>query len=208
MFTGIIEDLGKIVETGNNQLKISTYLDSIGIGDSVAVNGVCLTVTETDSKHGNTCFVVDVSEETHKKTNLSQLKLGTPVNLERSLPSNGRFGGHFVTGHVECTGKIVAIATQNKSKIFRFSYPAEYDKHIVSKGSVAVDGISLTIIEVKKHGFTVSVIPHTLKNTTLGFKKSGDTVNIETDIISKYVEKLVNPKKLGITREMLEKAGF
>ncbi|MBI5574212.1 MAG: riboflavin synthase [Elusimicrobia bacterium] len=207
MFTGIIEDLGTVKKINKMQITVETKLDDIKIGDSVCVNGVCLTVVDyllLVTRYSLLTF--DISEETFKKTNLGELKIGSVVNLERALKSDGRLGGHFVTGHIDGTGKILKIKKSGNSEIWQFSIPEILSKYIAEKGSVAIDGISLTIVEKKINSFSVAIIPHTLKNTTLGIKKVGDTVNIETDILAKYI--LQQKEKNKITSETLKKAGF
>ncbi|PIU83393.1 MAG: riboflavin synthase [Elusimicrobia bacterium CG06_land_8_20_14_3_00_38_11] len=207
MFTGIIEDLGTVKKISKTQITVETKLDDIKIGDSVSVNGVCLTVINRSllvTRYSLVTF--DISEETFKKTNLGKLKIGIIVNLERALKSGGRLGGHFVTGHIDGVGKILRISLFHNSRIVKFSNPENLTKYITEKGSVAMDGISLTIAEKKVNSFSAAIIPHTLKNTTLGIKKVGDTVNIETDILAKYV--LQQKEKNKITFETLKKAGF
>ncbi len=201
MFTGIIEDIGIVKNISKNSLSILTKLDDIKKGDSISVNGVCLTVTNFNSQ----IFSADISEETLKKTNLGSFKIGEKVNLERAIKANSRFSGHILTGHIDTTAKINSI----KGEKIEFWCPEEFTKYLVPKGAVAVDGISLTIVNVFKESFTVSIIPFTLKNTNLQFKKEGELVNIEFDILSKYLEKLLKTKeKKEITFESLKKAGF
>jgi len=207
LFTGIIEDFGRVSKAGKTGLELATGLGGLKTGDSISVNGVCLTITEV--RDGS--LTADVSPETFRHTNLGKLKPGNRVNLERAMKSDSRLGGHVVTGHVEQTGTIKAIKNEKNSKIFEFSCPKVLDRYIVKKGSIAIDGISLTVAEVKNPGiFTAAVIPHTLENTTLNMKKPGETVNIETDIMAKYSEKLLDKKekKAGISREFLARAGF
>lgn len=217
MFTGIIEDLGIIKKINRNQISVATKLDDIKTGDSICVNGVCLTVVNSSIIHRpssivptslrpSSLFQADVSEETLSRTNLGKMKPGGKVNLERAMKSDGRFGGHFVTGHIDGTGKITKITKSGNSEIWQFSNTENISRYIVEKGSIAVDGISLTVAEKNKNYFTAAVIPYTLNNTTLGIKKTGDTVNLETDILSKYV--LQVPGKKEITLGTLKKAGF
>ena len=179
------------------------------IGDSVAVNGVCLTASEIS---GNT-FTADVMNETFHRSSLSELKSGSPVNLERAMAADGRFGGHIVAGHVDGTGIITNIKKDDNAVWYTISADSSIMKYIIEKGSVAIDGISLTVAEVLKDSFSVSVIPHTAKETILSQKKLGDTVNLENDLVGKYVEKLLNfnhdeKPKSRITREFLANAGF
>jgi len=206
MFTGIIEDLGEVKKNVNTELSIITKIVEIKPGESIAVNGVCLTVTSYKSQ----VISFDLSEETLKKTYLSELKVEDKVNLEQALKIGDRFGGHFVTGHIEGVSKILSIKQENFTKIFEFSYPKEIGQYLIPKGAIAVDGISLTSVEVKSSSFTVSVIPYTLKNTTLGFKKVGDSVNLEPDILAKYIENFIKNKKTKkeITLNFLKKVGY
>ncbi|OGS21492.1 MAG: riboflavin synthase subunit alpha [Elusimicrobia bacterium RIFOXYA2_FULL_39_19] len=211
MFTGIIEDFGIIKKTSPSGLEITTRLSGLNSGDSVSVNGVCLTISEiVNCKSEVVTFKTDVSKETWAKTNLGQLKSGAKINLERAMPANGRFGGHIVTGHVEGISKILSIKPAGNSAIYRFSIPEKLGEYMVSKGSVAIDGISLTIAGLSDNlSFTVSVIPFTLKNTTLSFKIVSDTVNIETDILAKYAQKNVQINNQDkITYDLLKKSGF
>ena len=209
MFTGIIEGLGtvnRISRKGEDAVLIvdtSINLDDINIGDSISVSGACLTVTEKGDKR----FSADVSAETLARTNLKLLKTGDKVNLEKSLRLNSFLGGHMVLGHVDGIGKIQEKVTKANSIQFGVEIDAGLDRHIVEKGSVAIDGISLTVNRCEKNRFYVNIIPHTARNTTLGFKKAADLVNIETDIIGKYVEKFLNPAK-GIDMNFLAEHGF
>lgn len=209
MFTGIIEDLGtvnRISRKGEDALLIvdtSMNLDDINIGDSISVSGACLTVTEKGDKR----FSTDVSAETLARTNLKSLKTGDKVNLEKSLRLNSFLGGHLVLGHVDGIGKIQEKVSKTNSIQFALEIDLELGRYIVEKGSVAVDGISLTVNRCEKNRFYVNIIPHTARSTTLGFKKVADLVNIETDIIGKYVEKFLNPGK-GIDMNFLAEHGF
>lgn len=209
MFTGIIEGLGtvnRISRKGEDAALIvdtSIDLDDINIGDSISVSGACLTVTEKGDKR----FFADVSAETLARTNLKSLKTGDKVNLEKSLRLNSFLGGHLVLGHVDGIGKIQEKVTKANSIQFGLEIDLALGRYIVEKGSVAVDGISLTVNRCEKNRFYVNIIPHTARNTTLGFKKAADLVNIETDIIGKYVEKFLNPGK-GIDMNFLAEHGF
>jgi riboflavin synthase len=209
MFTGIIEDLGtvnRMTRKGEDAFLIidtSMNLADINVGDSISVSGACLTVTEKGDKH----FSADVSAETLARTNLKSLKSGDKVNLEKSLRLNSLLGGHLVLGHVDGIGKIQERVSKDSSIQFGVEIGAELSRYIVEKGSVAVDGISLTVNRCEKNRFYVNIIPHTARNTTLGFKRAADLVNIETDIIGKYVEKFVNPGK-GIDMNFLAEHGF
>ena len=190
MFTGLVEDLGKVKNIdkldGYWNVKISTKLDDIIIGDSVAVNGVCLTVVNL----GNNIISFDIVSESLNKSNLSDLIINQIVNLERCLKLSDRIGGHLVQGHVECIGQIVSKESLLDGEvIFEVSFDKEFLKYCIYKGSITLDGISLTIKEILKDSIKVSIIPHTLKNTTLGFKEVSENLNIETDLIAKYVER-------------------
>ena len=178
------------------------------LGDSVAVNGTCLTVSSFDNK----IFNADVTQETLNRTNLGSLKNGSKVNLERAMTLSGRFGGHIVSGHIDGVG---SIKSMNNAIILTIEVPKHLMKYIVEKGSVAVDGISLTVASLTDNSFSIAVIPHTLKETVLYYKKEGDKVNIENDVIGKYVERLLtfkednnDSKKSNITMEFLFKNGF
>ncbi len=210
MFTGIVEKLGKVIATERRDRDGSLRIDGgwdlteIGLGDSICVNGVCLTVSSTEGK----IFSVDVSGETFGRTNLGGLRAGEPVNLERALRLSDRLGGHLVTGHVDGTGVLRETRQEGDSFRFEFEIAEEACRLLVEKGSVAVDGISLTVSGVEKDVFQVYVIPYTLGNTTLKLRQPGDRVNIETDIIGKYVEKVLSPRREGLTLEKLTKSGF
>ena len=219
MFTGIIEDLGKIqsVQRGSHSVKLriasELIVSDVKAGDSIAVNGICLTVTAYDSSS----FTVDVMPETLKKTNLAELKPGQEVNLERALRLSDRLGGHLVSGHIDGVGTIITSVKQDIAVVMEISYPRELGKYLVPKGSVAVDGASLTVVEVRADSFTVSLIPHTRGITTLGRKQPGQTVNLEMDVIAKYLEKLISPRGYttspeqttgGLNLEFLAHHGF
>jgi len=212
MFTGIIEEIGKIEEISKHgpnlklKIKASKIPSDLKVGDSININGACQTVIGTDSDS----FTVEAVEETVRRTNLGQLKRNDLVNLERSLRFSDRLGGHLVTGHIDCLGKVKSIAKKDGSFLYEFELSQAYLTYLVEKGSVAVDGISLTVVEVLKNSFSVSVIPFTLENTTLGSKKIGDLFNIETDLIGKYVERILTYKKdkSVITEEWLKDKGW
>jgi len=212
MFTGIIEEIGKIEEIskhGHNlklKIRVSKISSDLKVGDSININGACQTVTGTDPDS----FTVEAVEETVRRTNLGQLKRNVLVNLERSLRFSDRLGGHLVTGHIDCVGRVKSIAKKDGSFLYEFELPEKYLTYLVEKGSVAVDGISLTLVEVLKDSFSASTIPYTLENTTLGTKKIGDLVNIETDLIGKYVERILTSKrdKFEITEEWLKDKGW
>ncbi len=225
MFTGIIEEVGKIktIIRGKNSAQISIdaekVLENTKIGDSIAVNGVCLTVTALS----HSGFSADVMFETLNRSNLGELTQNALVNLERAMPMNGRFGGHIVSGHIDGTGKISKMQRNDIALVFTIETNSKITDFVIEKGSIAIDGISLTVTEVQKDFFSISAIPHTIANTGLKNKKLGDTVNLESDIIGKYVEKLLlaNPEIVandtekneassgsGITLEFLAKNGF
>lgn len=192
MFTGIIEEIGIIKQSGTPLIiSCSKILEDIHIGDSIAVNGICLTVTE----YNNSSITLDVMNETFYRTNLRNLKIGSRVNLERAMAANGRFGGHIVSGHVDGTGIINAINKDGISIWYTISANKDILKYIVEKGSVTLDGISLTVAYVDDKCFKVSVIPHTQQVTTLLDKKVGDSIDIENDILGKYIEKLISNQK-------------
>jgi riboflavin synthase len=209
MFTGIVAAMGsvrRIMRTGADallELDASMSLDDIRIGDSIAVNGACLTVT----KKADRCFTADVSAETLSRTNLGSLKVGDRVNLEKSLRLNDLLGGHLVLGHVDALGKIQGKKQQAGSIVFGIEVPEGLLRYIVEKGSIAVDGVSLTVNRCDKSRFYVNMIPHTAQATTLGVKKVGDAVNIETDILGKYVERFLQPRK-GLNMDFLAEHGF
>lgn len=206
MFTGIIEELGSIksiVKTGKSAkitVECQHILEDIHLGDSISTNGVCLTASQVNPHN----FVADVMLETLSRSNLGSLKVGSAVNLERAMSANGRFGGHMVSGHIDGTGKISAIKQEEIAWIYSIKAEKNLLRYIVEKGSIAIDGISLTVTKVDNLSFSVSIIPHTAKSTILSKKKIGDTVNLETDIVGKYIEKFLTEPK-GITQEMLDK---
>jgi riboflavin synthase len=209
MFTGLVETLGSITSLKNigNGIRLSLQPSTsfeLNTGDSVSVNGVCLTVTKHDS-----AVSFDVSPETMKSTNLGELKVSDKVNLERALRLSDRLGGHIVTGHVDDVGKIINKKPVGEYTFYTFEAPSEILKYTVKKGSIAVDGISLTVIELDNRSFSVAIIPHTLTATNLGSKGIGDKVNLEVDIMGKYVEKLLGKKDSdsGLL-ELLKEEGF
>ncbi|MBN1621624.1 MAG: riboflavin synthase [Endomicrobiales bacterium] len=209
MFTGIIEDLGKVINSGRSSITIQTRLDGIKTGDSVAVNGVCLTATSAIKSKNSFIIEFDISPETLQKTNLGQVKPGSRINVENSLKVGDKLSGHFVSGHVDDVGKILKIQQENNSYVFTFAVSEKLLIYVAPKGSVSIDGISLTVVNRTEKSFSVAVIPHTYKNTTLGFKKPGDPVNIETDMFAKYVENIMqNQQKSKITKDFLQKHGF
>ncbi|OAB46995.1 riboflavin synthase [Paenibacillus antarcticus] len=220
MFTGLVEEMGILRGITRNSeamvlhITASTIMSDLKIGDSVSVNGVCLTATSLDANS----FAADVMPETFRKSNLRDLQIGNKVNLERAMIANGRFGGHIVQGHVDGIGRIQHV-TRNQNAVVYEITPANQEvfKYIIPKGSITLDGISLTVVQVKEGTFEVSVIPHTLEQTVLNHKRAGDTVNIECDVLGKYVEHLLNygssrqqgdAKPKGINMEYLAQNGF
>ncbi|MCI5934805.1 MAG: riboflavin synthase [Lachnospiraceae bacterium] len=216
MFTGIVEEMGQIrsivrgASSAVLSIEANLILEDLKIGDSVAVNGVCLTATSI----GAGGFTADVMHETLNRSSLGALQKGSHVNLERAMLANGRFGGHIVSGHIDGTGTIGSIQKDDNALWYTILADAKLLRYIVEKGSVTIDGISLTVADVQSDRFAVSLIPHTAKVTVLGEKRTGDIVNLETDIIGKYVEKLMKPtveetkQKSGITMEFLAENGF
>ena len=221
MFTGIVEELGSVrrVLPGSRAGKIviaaHKVLEGTRTGDSIAVNGVCLTVVAL----GDDEFTADVMPETLRKTGLGQLKVGDPVDLERAMAADGRFGGHIVSGHIDGTGRIREMRQEQNAVVVSIEAPAHIMKLIVEKGSIAIDGISLTVASVAQASFTVSIIPHTAAETVLLKKRAGDMVNLENDIVGKYVQKLLSDitaesgkepvsSDKGLTLEYLQANGF
>jgi riboflavin synthase len=205
MFTGIIEEVGKVKSARGGELAIAASEVMAGLepGASMAVNGVCLTVADFDQSS----FSVKVMPETLRRTNLGRLKAGDRVNLERALPLGGRLGGHLVQGHVDATGRIAYIRGEGEAIIINFDAPPEVMEYLVEKGFIAVDGVSLTVISKDTGSFGVSVVEYTRQNTNLGNRRVGDEVNLEVDIIAKYVKQFSQPEK-GITIDFLEEQGF
>ncbi|WP_326512053.1 riboflavin synthase [Clostridium intestinale] len=215
MFTGIVEEIGTVVdfEASQNILRIkvqaSKVLEETYLGDSISTNGVCLTVTGIGKNH----FYADVMGETVRRSNLGTLKKGDKVNLERAMAANSRFGGHIVSGHIDGKGKITSYEKEGNAVWITIDTGKEVLKYIVEKGSIAIDGISLTVAYVDEKKFKVSIIPHTSEETTLLKKKIGEEVNLECDVIGKYVEKLLgfnkkNDEKKSITMDFLINNGF
>ena len=210
MFTGLIECKGKVVRLsgagGGKELVLSlrAIASGVEVGESMAVDGACLTVTGINGERVS----FDVSPETLGRTTLGSLRGGAEVNVERPLRLGDRVGGHMVQGHVDGVGTIARIEASSAQHTFRFNLPVELAEMLIEKGSVAVDGISLTVVEVKGGWFSVAVIPHTLEVTTLGEKRVGEKVNVEADMIGKWVRKFVEGTKVGLTVEKLREAGF
>lgn len=211
MFTGIVEEVGRVKSLADGVLLIAAdkVLTDVNLGDSIAVNGICLTVTNFNRRE----FAADVMPETIKRTGLRELKPGSAVNLERAVAVGTRLGGHIVTGHIDGTGQIIAWREEGNAVLLQVAAAKKILRHIVEKGSVALDGISLTVVSVTDTNFTVSLIPHTRQVTDLQHKQVGDTLNIETDILAKYVEKLLAPNDVPttepkLTRDFLAAHGF
>ena len=216
MFTGIIEEIGTVrrIEHGAKGARLTiqanTVLEDTRIGDSIATNGVCLTVV---SMTGDS-FSADVMAESLRRSSLGTLQGGSPVNLERAMAANGRFGGHIVAGHVDGVGTVQRITRDDNAIWYTIAAGPEILRYVVEKGSITIDGISLTVAKVDRQSFAISAIPHTAAVTVLADRKVGDLVNLETDIIGKYVEKLLSPPQespapaSGITKEFLTRYGF
>ena len=219
MFTGIIEELGTVERVTRGRvsailaIRAEAILSDLKIGDSVAVNGVCLTATSLTGRG----FTADVMHETLDRSSLAGLGPGSPVNLERAMAADGRFGGHIVAGHVDGVGTIAAIEQDDNAIWFTITAPEQVLRYVVEKGSIAIDGISLTVAAVDGEGFSVSTIPHTVTQTNLNQRRRGDPVNLETDVVGKYIEKLLRPEESKphipanestLTKEMLLRCGF
>ena len=214
MFTGLVEEVGKIQSIkkssifGEITIQANVVLEGIKLGDSIAVNGICLTTIRFDNKQ----FTVQVMKETLEKTSLAFLNAGMSVNLERALLPTTRLGGHFVSGHVDGLGKLEKISSEGPAKILYFSVSNEMTRFMVPKGSITIDGVSLTLIEVGSQHFTVGIIPHTQGASTLAGFKIGDQVNIETDMLGKYCSKLLSfgkeDKKKDSLLDQLTEMGF
>ncbi len=206
MFTGIIEEVGRVnsVKSGNLVIAASSVLHGIQLGGSIAVNGVCLTIINFNTSS----FSVDIMPETLKRTNLGLLRVGDRVNLERPLALGGRLGGHLVQGHVDDTGRIVSIIRDGGAILIKLETVPEVMRYIVEKGFIAVDGVSLTVVTKDTSSFQVSIVDYTQKHTNLGSRRVGDLVNLEVDIIAKYVEQLSQAHRPGITIDFLREHGF
>lgn len=215
MFTGIIEEIGTVTQIRHGShsatltIAAGTVLETAKVGDSIAVNGVCLTVTALSGSS----FSADIMHETLSRSSLSGLRTGSHVNLERAMPANGRFDGHIVAGHIDGVGKVTSVRRDDTAVWFTVSAAPNILRLIVEKGSVAIDGISLTVATVTQTDFSISAIPHTVAHTVLRERSKGDPVNLETDIVGKYVEKLLfasgERRQSGtITKEFLSRHGF
>ena len=208
MFTGIIEEKGHISTISDKKIviKCAKVLEGSKIGDSICVNGVCLTISEQNTNS----FTADTSAETLRITTFGKLKSGSVVNLERAMPMNGRFGGHVVTGHTDNIAKIIGIKRHDEFCDLDIELTKEQAKYVVKKGSITIDGISLTVAEIQEQKITIAVIPHTLENTNLIDLKIGDFVNIEVDLLAKYIEKFLSTRdnSSGMSLDFLQRNGF
>ncbi len=206
MFTGIVEEVGRVTAAKSEKLTIAAgeVLHGLNLGGSVAVNGVCLTVTSMQANS----FTVDVMSETLKRSNLGLLKVGDRVNLERPLVLGGPLGGHLVQGHIDATGRVASMRWDGEAMMVRFEAPPEVMRYVVEKGFVAVDGVSLTVVTRNASAFQVSVVEYTRQNTIIGDWQIGDLVNLEVDIIAKYVEQVSQARSAGITVDFLREHGF
>ena len=206
MFTGIVEEIGRVTSAkpGNLVIAASNVLQRMELGGSIAVNGVCLTITNLNPNS----FSVDVMPETLKRTNLGLLSTGSKVNLEQPLAIDGRLGGHLVQGHVDDTGRVASLTWNNGAMLIKFEAAPDVMRYIVAKGFIAVDGVSLTVVNKNTSSFQISAVDYTRKHTTLGSRNVGDLVNLEVDIIAKYVEQLCQTRRPGITFELLQEHGF
>ena len=206
MFAGIVEEVGRVASTQSGKLVISAseVLRGIELGGSIAVNGVCLTITSFNTSS----FSVDIMLETLRRTNLGLLSAGGEVNLERPLTLQKPLGGHLVQGHVEGTGRVASITWEGEAILIRFEAPPEVMRYVVEQGFITVDGVSLTVVAKDASSFQVSVVDFTRQHTTLGSRRVGDRVNLEVDIIAKYVEQLSQPGRSGITVSFLQEHGF
>lgn len=215
MFTGIIEEVGRVDALSRRgtaalfEVRVTKVLEGMQLGDSVAVNGVCLTVRRLSSGS----FHAELSEETLHRSSLGNLKKGNLVNLERPLLATSRLGGHFVQGHVDAVGKVMAIRVDGDFAVWRFLLPDSIERYVVEKGSIAIDGISLTVASLTKGAIDVALIPHTLENTNLRTRQIGDEVNLECDVLAKYVESMLkqresNQGKPRLTEQYLKDRGY
>ncbi len=206
MFTGIVEEIGIVKETSRDRLAFEAHkvLEGTKVGDSIAANGVCLTVVSLENRG----FSVNVMPETLRCTNLGRLHYSDQVNLERALVLGGRLGGHLVLGHVDDTGEVMDVTSEETAHIIRISTPAKLMPYMVDKGFIAVDGVSLTIVGFDDSSFVVSLVAYTMEHTTLGKKRPGDVVNLEVDILAKYVESLKERKSQSLNFEFLREYGF
>jgi len=209
LFTGIVEEIGKVkaIKTGAKSTALSIggnlIFSDLKLGDSIAVNGICLTVTSINER----IFTADVMNETLSRSSIGELKTGSNVNLERAMSADGRFGGHIVSGHIDGTGKISAIKKDDIAIWYTVKTDSKIMRYIIEKGSITIDGISLTVAKVERDNFSVSIIPHTAEETVLSEKKIGSIVNLENDVVGKYIEKFMTTPK-GITKDFLLENSF
>jgi riboflavin synthase len=194
VFTGIVQGLGRVESLAGGRLVIVAPAAEYEIGESIAVNGVCLTVVTAGGEGDHVLLSFDLSEETLRRTALGQLNLGAKVNLERAMTLHSRLGGHIVQGHVDAVGQLQSITPTEHAHVCRFSCPSEFDRYLIDKGSIAIDGVSLTVVEPRGGEFDVWIIPHTLQQTTLGDLSAGEEVNMEFDVLAKHVEKLLSAR--------------
>jgi len=210
MFTGIIEEVGEIVSISHHAkspkitIGAKKIFDDLALGDSISTNGVCLTVS--DFTHSQ--FTADIMNESLSRSTLGSLRVGHLVNLERAMSANGRFGGHIVSGHIDGTGKIINIKKEDNATWYTIGTHKDIMNYIVEKGSIAIDGISLTVADLTSSSFKISIIPHTISNTILNDKKIGDKVNLENDLFAKYIEKFILNNNERITKTKLTQFGF
>ncbi len=206
MFTGIVEEVGRVIlaQYGKVTIAAADILQGLEMGGSIAVNGVCLTITSLDNKS----FSVDIMSETLRRTNLELLSAGGKVNLEKPLTLSKPLGGHLVQGHIDATGRVASVGWDGEAMLMRFEASPEVMRYVVEKGFIAVDGVSLTVVAKDNSSFQVSVVDYTRQHTTLGGRQVGDTVNLEVDIIAKYVEQFSQARSTGITTDFLQEHGF
>ncbi len=206
MFTGIIEEIGRVTQVSSNKLVIAAgkVLRGMELGGSISVNGTCLTITNLNANS----FSVDITQETLKRTNLRLLHAGDGVNLERPLTLDKPLGGHLVQAHVDATGRVVSVNQEDETIMIRFEAPPKVMRYVVEKGFIAVDGVSLTVVVQDTGSFEVAIVGYTRENTTLGRRRVGDLVNLEVDIIAKYVERFSQTGTTNITFDFLQEHGF
>jgi len=206
MFTGIVEEVGTVASLKRGRLAVQAakVLEGTKLGDSISVNGACLTVVELKDRS----FTVDVMPETLKRTSLGSFGAGDKVNLERALTFGGSVGGHLVQGHVDAAGRVLSVTSQGAARVMSIAAPHEVARYVVEKGFIAVDGVSLTVTRCDAASFDVSLVGYTLQHTILGNKRPGDMVNLEADIMAKYVERLLPGEKRGVTMDTLADHGF
>ncbi len=206
MFTGIVGEVGKVTsaQSGSLNVAVSNILQGMELGESIAINGVCLTIASFNANS----FSADIMLETSRRTNLGLLKAGDSVNLEQPVALGGRLGGHLVQGHVDDTGRVASVIRDGEAMLIKFEAPPAVMRYVVEKGFIAVDGVSLTVVTKDTSSFLVSLVDYTQRHTTLGSRRVGDLVNLEVDIIAKYVEQLGPTQHPGITIDFLQEHGF